>query len=149
MNDKISDIIESFRKSVITKRKELGLTQKDVADKTGIPRGTYAGLENGRLRFTMENLLMVSYVLDLNFFSRLMEEDDEKNIKNDDQHSVEIVVNEQSIANMIRDLNEMKEELKELKELKENQKAMMDFFMIKKNSIESSSDGEGVKKLEE
>lgn len=40
-------------------RKELGLTQEQLADKLGIPRVNYTRYENGKIRPNYETLLLI------------------------------------------------------------------------------------------
>jgi putative transcriptional regulator len=48
---------------LISIREQLGFSQKDVADRVGIPRSTYAQYEVGRRNPTVPNAQQVSIVL--------------------------------------------------------------------------------------
>lgn len=52
---------------LITLRDQLDLTQKDVADKAGIPRSTYAQYEVGRRNPTVANAQRISDVLGIDW----------------------------------------------------------------------------------
>mgnify|MGYP003977541375 CR=1 FL=1 len=63
MNSSIE--IDNFIKAIRMRRKSLGLTQKDLADKLGWSRDKYARMEGDRARITFINAYRISSALGL------------------------------------------------------------------------------------
>ena len=63
MNSSIE--IDNFIKAIRMRRKSLGLTQKDLADKLGWSRDKYARMEGDRSRITFINAYRISSALGL------------------------------------------------------------------------------------
>jgi len=63
MNSSIE--IDNFIKAIKMRRKSLGLTQKDLADKLGWSRDKYARMEGDRARITFINAYRISSALGL------------------------------------------------------------------------------------
>ncbi len=63
MNSSIE--IENFIKAIKMRRKSLGLTQKDLADKLGWSRDKYARMEGNKARITFINAYRISSALGL------------------------------------------------------------------------------------
>ncbi len=57
--------IDNFIKAIRMRRKSLGLTQKDLADKLGWSRDKYARMEGNRARITFINAYRISSALGL------------------------------------------------------------------------------------
>lgn len=57
------------------RRKELKLTQQDLADKCGLSKNTIYNYENGRVDATNENLEKISKVLDLDILDLILEDE--------------------------------------------------------------------------
>lgn len=57
--------IDNFIKAIKMRRKSLGLTQKDLADKLGWSRDKYARMEGDRVRITFINAYRISSALGL------------------------------------------------------------------------------------
>jgi transcriptional regulator with XRE-family HTH domain len=57
--------IDNFIKAIKMRRKSLGLTQKDLADKLGWSRDKYARMEGDRARITFINAYRISSALGL------------------------------------------------------------------------------------
>lgn len=53
-----------FGEALKTRRKELNLTQADIADLTGIKIATYSSYETGTAQPTLENLVRLSFALE-------------------------------------------------------------------------------------
>jgi transcriptional regulator with XRE-family HTH domain len=66
-NDKIFEVLETIK----SKRKEDGISQKEMAKRLGISQVAYNNLENGRTNLDINRLLKVGEVLDLNVFDLL------------------------------------------------------------------------------
>lgn len=66
------------------RRKELGMTQQDLADKCGLSKNTIYNYENGRVEPTTENLEVLSRELKLSIFELLNSKNIDKNIKDFD-----------------------------------------------------------------
>tara|TARA_R110000772_G_scaffold240074_1_gene352217 strand:- start:180 stop:443 length:264 start_codon:yes stop_codon:yes gene_type:complete len=63
MNSSIE--IDNFIKAIRMRRKSLGLTQKDLADKLGWSRDKYARMEGNKARITFINAYRISSALGL------------------------------------------------------------------------------------
>ena len=55
----------AVKQIIIEKRKELGITQKKVADGAGISRGAYAAIERGLRCPSLETALRICAVLNI------------------------------------------------------------------------------------
>lgn len=55
----------AVKQIIIDKRKELGITQKKVADDAGISRGAYAAIERGLRCPSLDTALRICAVLDI------------------------------------------------------------------------------------
>lgn len=64
---RIKDVAD-FGKAVKNRRKELGYTQKDLSEITGISASFLSGLENGKATVELGKVLMVVSLLGLNIY---------------------------------------------------------------------------------
>lgn len=64
---RIKDVAD-FGKAVKNRRKELGYTQKDLSEITGISASFLSDLENGKATVELEKVLMVVSLLGLNIY---------------------------------------------------------------------------------
>ena len=72
------------------RRKELGMTQQDLADKCGLSKNTIYNYENGRVEPTTENLEVLSKELNLSIFELISSINADKNINDFDFISKEM-----------------------------------------------------------
>lgn len=72
------------------RRKELGMTQQDLADKCGLSKNTIYNYENGRVEPTTENLEVLSKELNLSIFELISSINTDKNINDFDFISKEM-----------------------------------------------------------
>lgn len=68
------------REALIKRRKELGLSQQDIDDKSGIPQSTYCSIENGDRGISLDNCLRISKALKMNAFALFSRLDSDLNI---------------------------------------------------------------------
>lgn len=64
---RIKDVAD-FGKAVKSRRKELGYTQKDISEITGISASFLSDLENGKTTVELGKVLMVVSLLGLNIY---------------------------------------------------------------------------------
>lgn len=62
MRDKLPELIK-LGQNIRTKRKELGLSQEDLAFKAGLDRTYIGGIERGERNVSILNLCLIAYTL--------------------------------------------------------------------------------------
>jgi len=64
LNEEIKKTMRETKRRMVNRRKELGLTQDDIAFSIGKTRSQYTNIESGRLGLTLVNLLALCSVLE-------------------------------------------------------------------------------------
>ncbi len=60
-----SDLLKSIGERICTKRKQLGLTQEQIADKMDVSIQMVSNLERGNKAIKIDNLIKISEILDV------------------------------------------------------------------------------------
>jgi transcriptional regulator with XRE-family HTH domain len=107
--------IEQLRNSIQRRRKELRLSQYDMADKLGMSQNNYSRIERGDAALTLKALLKIGNVLGVDLISELA------SLKNKESLMVEVEDFEGLRSYLIntqgKELGEIKAEIAQLKEL--------------------------------